>query len=459
MRVRSLTWKLSLAFLVVSITGALVAGIFVWQATQQGFQDVARSHAETDFVNQVTDYYQTHGSWDGISWSSLQGNSSQPQSEPNSPDHGPPPVFCLVDQHGMVLLSNHNHQAGQYVPASQRTNAMPVKVNGKVVGTVFADGPPPALSPSDAQFLASTERALIFGSLAAFLLALGLGILLARSLTRPVREITTALHAMAGGELQQAVAVRSQDELGELSAAFNQMSTDLAYANQQRRQMTADIAHDLRTPVTVIAGYLEALRDGVLPPTPERFGILYEESQHLQALIEDLRTLSLADAGELVLHPQTITPQALLQRIAEIYRHPAEQQEITLRVQASDDVPAMQVDVDRMIQVLRNLVSNALRYTPAAGTITLGAEHGMQGTTIFVQDTGQGIVPQALPRIFDRFYRADASRAQSQGESGLGLAIAKALVEAHGGTIDVASQPGEGTTFRIQLPDETATIS
>jgi signal transduction histidine kinase len=225
----------------------------------------------------------------------------------------------------MVLLSNHNHQPGQYVPASQRTNAMPVKANGKVVGTVFADGPPPALSPSDAQFLASTERALIFGSLAAFLLALGLGILLARSLTRPVREITTALHAMAGGELQQAVPVRSQDELGELSAAFNQMSTDLAYANQQRRQMTADIAHDLRTPVTVIAGYLEALRDGVLPPTPERFGILYEESQHLQALIEDLRTLSLADAGELVLHPQTITPQALLQRIAEIYRHPAEQ--------------------------------------------------------------------------------------------------------------------------------------
>ncbi|HKD74640.1 MAG TPA: ATP-binding protein [Ktedonobacterales bacterium] len=449
---RSLTWKLGLAFLIVSITGALVAGIFVWQATQQGFQDVARSHAESDFVTQMSSYYQNHGSWEGI-----QEYMSQPQTGPDSPEHGPPPSFCLVDQKGMVLLSNHNHQPGQYVPANQRTNALPVKVNGKVVGTVFSDGPPPALSPSDQQFLASTEHALIFGSLAAFLLALALGIFLARSLTRPVREITTALHAMAGGELQQAVPVRSQDELGELSAAFNQMSADLAYANQQRRQMTADIAHDLRTPVTVIAGYLEALRDGVLPSTPERFAILYEESQHLQALIEDLRTLSLADAGELVLHPQAITPHALLQRIAETYQHSAEQQEISLQVQAPDDLPAMQVDVDRMIQVLRNLVSNALRYTPAAGTITLGAEHDTQGTTLFVRDTGQGIVPQALPRIFDRFYRADASRAQSQGESGLGLAIAKALVEAHGGTIGVTSQPGEGTAFRIQLPDEKDT--
>src|SRR6185437_2544546 len=222
------------------------------------------------------------------------------------------------------------------------------------------------LSPQDQQILASTQQALILGSLAAFLIALGLGLFLARSLTRPVRELTTALHAIADGELQQAVPVRSRDELGALSTAFNQMSADLASANQQRRQMTADIAHDLRTPVTVISGYLEALRDGVLPPTPERFAILYEESQHLRGLIEDLRTLSLADAGELTLRRQPIAPATLLHRIAAIYAHQAEQQGIALRVAAHEQLPALHVDADRMVQVLSNLVSNALRYTPLA---------------------------------------------------------------------------------------------
>jgi len=447
---RSLTWKLGLAFVVVSIIGALVAALFVHIATQQGFQNISFEQAKSNFIKNMAGYYQyNNDSWDGVTqFAAHQG----PQGPPNQGGQHQLSLFVLVDQQGIVLVPGPDYPLNNPVSPSQRAKGTPVMVNGQTVGTVLVDGNPPPLSPQDQQILASTQQALILGSLAAFLIALGLGLFLARSLTRPVRELTTALHAIADGELQQAVPVRSRDELGALSTAFNQMSADLASANQQRRQMTADIAHDLRTPVTVISGYLEALRDGVLPPTPERFAILYEESQHLQGLIEDLRTLSLADAGELTLRRQPIAPATLLHRIAAIYAHQAEQQGIALRVAAHEQLPALHVDADRMVQVLSNLVSNALRYTPTGGSITISAVQSGEDMLLSVQDTGQGIAPATLPHIFDRFYRADNARAQSQGESGLGLAIAKALVEAHGGSVSAASVPEAGATFTIRLP-------
>lgn len=444
---RTLTWKLGLAFVLVSITGAVVAILFVSIATQQSFQNVAFANAEANFATQMATYYQQNGSWSGVQDAYF---ASQPN--PDQPGQQQRPHFILADQNGMVWIGGHLYQPGDIVPQSDLSKGQAIKLNGKLVGTVLPDGTTPPLSQQDQQYLDSTKQALILGAVVAFLIALGLGIVLARSLTRPVRELTTALQAMAEGELQQAVPVRSKDELGELSAAFNQMSADLAFANQQRRQMTADIAHDLRTPVTVMAGYLEALRDGVLPPSPERFEILYEESQHLQRLIEDLRTLSLADAGELSLQRQPTEPVALLQRIAARYRHQAEQQGIAIEVRAAKDLPEIEVDSERLTQVLSNLVSNALRFTPTDGTITLSVTRAGATVLLRVADTGQGIPPDALPRIFDRFFRVDNARAQSQGESGLGLAIAKAIVEAHGGTISAASPPGQGATFTIRLP-------
>jgi two-component system sensor histidine kinase BaeS len=256
---------------------------------------------------------------------------------------------------------------------------------------------------------------------------------------------------MARGELEQQVPIRSQDELGELAASFNRMSADLARANELRRQMTADIAHDLRTPLTVISGYLESLRDGVLKPSPTRFEVMYDEAQHLKRLVEDLRTLSLAEAGELTLNRQLVAPQALLERTAAAYRHLAEQQNIALQVKADPALPEIRVDPERMAQVLGNLVSNALRHTPDGGQIVLSAQHQAGDVQLMVQDSGEGIAPQALPRIFDRFYRGDEARQAHEGESGLGLAIAKSIVQLHGGTISVESTLGEWTTFVISL--------
>jgi signal transduction histidine kinase len=287
---------------------------------------------------------------------------------------------------------------------------------------------------------------------AAGIVALLLGLALARNLTRPLRRLTDAIHAMAAGNLEQRVEVTSRDEIGDLAGAFNNMSSQLAQSNQARKQMTADIAHELRNPLMVMTGYIEALREGVLRPTPARFDMMHEEAQHLQRLVADLRTLSLADAGELTLNLQRTEPRALLARVAETYAPVAHKAGIRLEVAAAADLPPVAVDFERMVQVLANLVTNALRHTPAGGEVTLGAHVRGRQVALTVADTGEGIAPDVLPHIFDRFYRADAARTQSGDESGLGLAIAKSIVGSHGGAVEAASEVGRGATFTVLLP-------
>jgi signal transduction histidine kinase len=283
--------------------------------------------------------------------------------------------------------------------------------------------------------------------------------LLARTISRPVREITAATKLIAQGELGHQVPVRGKDELGELAASFNRMSADLSQSTELRRQMTADIAHELRTPLSVILGYTEALSDGKLDGTPETFDILHDEAQHLGRLVDDLRTLSLADAGELSLNRRPVHPQALLDRAASAYAAQAQGQNVSLQVETQQNLPQVEVDPDRMAQVLGNLVSNALRFTPEGGEILLSAEkragriaERLDSLFIYVRDNGAGIALEDLPHIFDRFYKADISRQPEQGESGLGLAIAKSIVELHGGAISADSTLGAGTTFTVQLP-------
>jgi signal transduction histidine kinase len=284
------------------------------------------------------------------------------------------------------------------------------------------------------------------------LVAVLVGIILARQLTGPLHELTKAAQNITQGHLEQQVRVKSNDEIGQLATAFNRMSQEVARVNQLRRQMTADIAHDLRTPLTVISGYIESMRDGVLKPTPQRLELIYSEIERLQNLVGDLRMLSLADAGELSLHAAPTNPHALLDRAAALFRHQAEQQDVTIEVDAPEDLPEIRVDEDRLMQVMGNLICNALRYTPEGGKVTLAAQAIDGHVDLQVQDTGEGIDPDELPYIFDRFHRADKSRHTESGESGLGLAIVKALVESHGGATSAESAPGQGTTIHLSFP-------
>jgi two-component system sensor histidine kinase BaeS len=445
---RSLTVKLTLAFLLVGTIGAILVAVLVGQRTRSEFDRFLSERDRGVLVEALTGYYVSHGSWDGIG--EMLGST-------------PPLDFysrgvTLANTDGIIAFSNDARVVGQPVVAGTLESGTPIQVNGQTVGYALF-GPPirrpndrPDHPPPDVAFLDRVTWATAISAGIAALIALILGVLLARTLTQPVRELTAATQAMARGALGQRVSADSHDEIGDLARSFNQMSADLARASQLRKQMTADLAHDLRTPLSILRGYTEGLQDGRLQGSATLYTIMHGEVQHLQRLVEDLRVLSLADAGELPLNRRSVDPAALLERTGLAYIVQAEQHGVALRVEAPPALPSILVDTDRMTQVLNNLVSNALRYT-IQGEICLSASADEQYVRLQVRDTGGGIAAEDLPYIFDRFYRADKSRQRDDSvASGLGLAITKAIVEAHGGTVVVESAPGSGTTFTIVLP-------
>jgi len=451
---RSLSIKLSLAFLAVSITGAVLVAIFAQQAAVTAFDSFVLDQARDELILQAESFFELNRTWTGLA-ELVRRPGQQPQAPPGAnPQQATLPLnlFVLVDRAGRVVLPGGGFRLGERVPPPLVTGGMAIEIDGEIVGTVITLEPRPELDQNEQRYVERTNRAVLLAAIGGTTIAVALGVLLARTLTRPMRELTSAIRDMARGRLQQQVPVRTKDELGELANAFNEMSDELARINELRRQMTADIAHDLRTPLTVITGYLESLRDGVLQPTPERLDAIYGEAQHLFHLIQDLRTLSLADAGELPLQLQTLKASDLMQRVQLAYAHQAETHAISLELALTADLPPIEVDQERMMQVLGNLISNALRHTPRGGRIALGASHEAGRILLTVADTGEGIQADNLPRVFERFYRGETSRQREGAETGLGLAIVKSIVEAHGGSIRVDSQLNKGTTFTINLP-------
>ncbi|MEZ4706957.1 MAG: ATP-binding protein [Caldilineaceae bacterium] len=462
---RSLVLKLTLVIVLVGLIGVGVVAIFAQQATRREFSQFVVFQARANFMEQARNYYRGTGSWEGLL--AALPPPGQPLPPPRPPDRQndaqPPPapqpgaegaprsMFVLMDINGCVVTPVDRYRVGDCLEPAEYAQGEPLFVDQRQVGTVLTVNPIPQLGGVERAFLAAMNSALRNAAITATVVAFILGLIFARYLTRPLKELTTAIHAMTGGQLKQEVAIRSQDELGELAAAFNRMSADLAHANQLRRQMTADIAHDLRNPLVVLGGYIESMRDGVLKPTDARLNTMYEEVHHLQHLVDDLWTLARADAGELQLLRKSVFPAEMLERTAAAFMTQATANQIELHVEIADGLGPIQVDPERMAQVLNNLVSNALRYTPAGGQICLRATDADDAVEISVGDNGTGIAPTNLPYIFERFYRADAARVQSNGESGLGLAIAKTIVLAHGGEISAASTPGVETTFCIRL--------
>ncbi len=447
---RSLTLKLTLAFVVVGLAGIAIVALLVYGITSNEFNRFLVNRGLSDYTAVVTSYYEAHGSWNGVEDALRQKGMTYPE---RSGDHPQPPPFVLVDANGRALAAAGRIQPGDQMSALPDQQIVEITANGQAVGYVLVTGRLPLANPFEQRFLARTNMALFYAALGALLVAVLLGLFLARTITRPVRDLTLATKALAQGRLDQKVPVRSNDELGELTETFNQMSEDINRSNNLRRQMTADIAHDLRTPLSVITGYLEGLKDGVVKPSEERFAAMHDEALYLQRLVEDLRTLSLADAGELSLSLNSVQPGDLVQRLANSFQHQAGQKRIALETDIAADLPAVQMDPERVLEALGNLISNAIRYTPEGGRVALSARREGQAVLLQVGDTGAGIAPEDLEHVFERFYRTDELR--QEGGSGLGLAIAKSIIELQGGQIFAQSQGrGLGSTFGIKLPVE-----
>ena len=446
-RLRATLWaRLTLAFVFVALAGVLLVALLANRAAEIGFQRYlqAGEAAELERLQEALQGYAAdQGSWSGA-------NNILRQSPVGPQGAGGGYFLRVLDADGAIVAS----RGGQARAVAEFAIELPLIVDGRRAGTLLA-APAGGGGRAGEQYLASVNQAILAAGLVALFIALFLGLLLARRITRPLSRLAEATRAVAAGDLQQQVPVSGSDELGRLAQDFNQMAHALALSEEERRRLLADTAHDLRTPIAVIRSHLEAMLDGVFPPTPENLAALHEETLHLGRLVDDVRTLSLAETGRLPLQETAVDLQELVAQVVAAFAPLAEVDGIAL---SSDIQPVDPITADpaRLHQVLANLLSNAMRYAPLGSrqppaiSVTLREDAGQ--ALIAVSDSGPGLSAAQQARVFDRFWRSDAARDRETGGSGLGLAISKSIVEAHGGTLSVRSTPGEGTTFTIKLP-------
>lgn len=462
--------KLMAAFLLVVLVTGLSVTWLVDQATRREFQlfttAVSQRQAER-IAPLLAAYYEINGSWDGVEETlSFRSSEHGAGMRPGMPMFGGNPqdmwkamgteVF-IVDPTGTIIAASDQELVGADADKTSLTQGVAIHLNGELVGTVLVTVG--AFSgPQNDVFLGQVSRATLLAALIAGLVALVLGGFITWGVTRPVRQLTQAADAIAAGDLSQRVDVKSSDEVGDLANAFNQMASELEQAETLRRQMTADIAHELRTPLSVIQGNVEALQDGVFPLTTEALEPIRDKTKLLGRLVEDLRELALAEAGRMPLDRQPTDLRTLAEKVVTGFQPSAEAKAIELAIEARPDLPEADVDSQRIEQVLMNLLTNALRHTPENGRITIAiSNQDAHSFTLRVTDSGSGIPAEALPHVFERFYRVDKGRARgADGEgSGLGLAVARSIIEAHGGQIGVDSPSGQGASFWFTIPSSS----
>jgi two-component system OmpR family sensor kinase/two-component system sensor histidine kinase BaeS len=466
--------KLLGVILGIIVIGALVSTFLIGQFTAQQFAAFnttrSLSYAPT-LVPLFAGYYQRTGSWAGIA-RALGLDESRSMSRMHEGMMGPHTMapemmaymiiqmydIMLVDEDGRIVLDINRRYVGAQVPGSVLEAAgLPIEVGGRTVGWLVATSALSLFNPLEKQYISSIQRAILIAALAAAAIAFLLGGLFLRQVLAPLRNLDQAARRLAHGDLSQRVPVRARDELGRLAETFNEMAARLQRSEELRRHMIQDIAHELRTPLTVIQGNLQAILDGVFELTPETIASIHEESLLLSRLIHDLRELSLAEARELPLHKQRVDLREIVRQATTVIQPQLEGKEIELTAELPEEPLPVEVDPQRIRQVLLNLLSNAQRYTPEGGRIAVRVARQGESAQVSVSDSGPGIPADDLPYVFERFWRGDKSRTRSSGGTGLGLAIAKQLIEAHGGRIWAESAPGRGATFHFALSLQPST--
>lgn len=349
----------------------------------------------------------------------------------------------LVDADGRPV-------AGHRQPPSDAASTA-VQLDGRTIGTLYLAPLPRLPGGIDATFATAQRRDALVAGLCVLGVAIALALALARRLLAPVRELARGARTLAAGDYGFRVDARRRDEFGALAADFNHLAATLESHREQRRRWGADIAHELRTPISVLRGEIQALQDGVRPLTAEALASLHAECDRLATLVEDLYQLALTDAGALEYRFETLDLAPLLVEAADLHRAAFADAGLVLEL-ALEDVPQVRLDARRIGQLLDNLLGNARRYTDAPGRIRLGLRHVDGQVRLTMDDTAPGVPDAALPRLFDRLYRVEASRDRTHGGAGLGLAICRAIVQAHGGTIGAVHSPLGGLRIEILLP-------
>ena len=466
---RSLRWKLGGALLLIVVISVGLMAYFTninttrefGQYLSQGNQKYVQNRA-----NALSQIYSQEGGWSRI-------QSLLPDLQRSSNDR-----LVIADASGVIVGDTSNQWLGKATSSVGLSNGTAISVSGRKLGDLYlittrigggrgfmgsGRGGPTTSTPSvsaEQNFIDQVNSSLLFTALIATAIALIVGLVLTRQITRPIKALVNGARQIARGNLHHRVEIKSKDELGNLGQSFNAMAVSLDEAEQERRRIIADIAHELRTPLTVIEGTVTGIQDGVFNADKDHLDAIKEQTSLLTRLTSDLRDLSLAESGQLklVLTPTDLTD--LVRRKVSQFEVKAREKGLSMEVDIPKDLSKLNIDPARIEQVLANLITNAIRHTPL-GSITISiqqvnrdATHEINNPSLIlsVADTGEGIAPENLPHVFERFYRVEKSRARSEGGSGLGLAIVKQMVQAHGGKVWAESELGKGSTFYVSLP-------
>ena len=448
----SLRTKIIFAFIIIVVGVAFSLVLFVNLDNPRQVQNYMLKggmFGVEDVVVSLENYYQTNNSWRGVN--SILASTHQGMMN----DRGMMNQLTLTDTDLKVIWSSAGHKIGEILPLAEKSNALRIQNSlSQTVGFLIINGrsaPQPAdISPLISKLKSTATRV----GLVAVFLAILIAILISNRLIRPVKLLTTASQTLSKGDLSARVKVKGNDELAILGRTFNEMAEHLQYSEERKKALTADVAHELRTPLSVQKAQLEAMQDGIVPMNEENLQTVIDQTNFLARLVEDMRTLALVDAGELQLEIQDVNLPELIQQVIERFQPQAVLHKISLKIGKVNcpDHQFVAADPDRLAQIYSNLISNALQHTPEGGKVILSLSEKENTFSSTIQDNGCGIPEASLPFLFERFYRGDKSRSREYGSTGLGLSIARNLARVHGGDLSAANFPTGGAVFTLVLP-------
>lgn len=449
-----------LAVLLVSIAllatlATTLSGVYSARTLFAAYLEKNQSLQAQTWAAVFADYYQQNNGFSGIE------NNTRPMQRGKGYGRmmggGGYNSFILVQTDGLVLWDSSGMLIGQKLNQEQLDGGIPIVVDNSTVGLVISSHGQTGLGTLEEDFINSISSNALIIALMISLAAIALGVLMARPIVKPIQTMSRAAHRLARGELNYTVPVQGSDEIRQLAEDFNLMSESLRNTQTMRRNLTADVAHELRTPLTILRANLDELQSKAAESEQAVIANLQDEVLRMSKLVKDMEVLALAETGHLIINKSAVKLESIMDRLAPVIPE-MESRGVLLDMEVDPELPAVMADPDRLLQVFLNLLSNALVHSPKGSTIIIKGFAKGNAVQVSIADQGGGMAAEQIPYIFERFYRADPSRSRREGGMGLGLAIARSLVEANGGQIWVESKVGQGSVFSFTIPKVEARL-